>query len=83
MNKDWQNEASNAYYKASKVIGKVNNTNIGIKQCLDDIKDVLTFDTDIKFIKETVVQRVNMIERLLEKVNYDTLKKIIRTGKEF
>ena len=83
MDKGWEDEASNAYYKASKVIGKVNNTNIGIKQCLDDIKDILTFDTDIKFIKETVKQRVNRIEKLLENVYYDTLKKILKTGKEF
>jgi len=76
-------EASNAYYKGSRIIGRVNGTNTGIKLKLDFMETEVLHLNDIELLKRVAKQYIDMIRADLKKIEYEKLKTFMRTGKGF
>ena len=81
--KRWQNEAENAYFKVSKIIGRVNGIVQDVEQKLDFMETEILYVDDTDLLKKVVRQYLDMIRSDLNKIEYETLNTFMRTGKGF
>lgn len=76
------NKVTNISYRASRVIGRVNRIHTNIKGYVKTMDEACRMD-DPDVIKKITEQYIDIINRDLEKVDYETLKEFMKTGKGF